>query len=148
MPPKGALKGRKMIHDIRVFNSKGELTDVINGQQVMDARYEEIAKSVSKTVWGRSAKKHKTPFKCVICKKEGLGRVNQTTCGSNKCIRTRTQLKKYPKSFRVFNCAECGIEIKTYHHNKKTCGLEECFKANRAKGEKLRIDKLKENTYG
>ena len=137
-----------MIHDIKVFNPKGELTDVINGQQIMDARYEEIAKSVSKTVWGRSANRHKTPFKCVICKKEGLGRVNQATCGSNKCIRTRTQLKKYPKSFRVFNCAECGIEIKTYHHNKKTCGSDKCFKANRERGEKLRIQKLEEKKHG
>ena len=87
-----------MIYDIRVFNPKGELTDVINGQQIMDARYEEIAKSVSKTVWGKSAKQQKTFVKCVICKKETLGRVNQTTCGSNKCIRTRAQLKKHPKS--------------------------------------------------
>ena len=137
-----------MIHDIKVFNPKGELTDVINGQQIMDARYEEIAKSVSKTVWGRSANRHKTPFKCVICKKEGLGRVNQATCGSNKCIRTRTQIKKYPKSFRIFKCSECKKTMQTYHHNKKTCGAEKCFKANRDKGEILRIKKLKERRHG
>ena len=137
-----------MIHDIRVFNPKGELTNVINGQKMMDAKYEEIAKSVSNSVWGKSAKRHKTPFKCVICKKEGLGRVNQTTCGSNKCIRTHTQIKNNPKSFRIFKCAECKKEMQTYHHNKKTCGAQKCFKANRDKGEKLRIKKLKERRHG
>ena len=133
-----------MIHDIKVFNPKGVLVNIINGQKLHDTRYLEIAKSVSKTVWGRSAKQQKTFVKCVICKKETLGRVNQTTCGSNKCIRTRAQLKKHPKSFRVFKCSECKKEIKTYHHNKKTCGAEKCFKANRDKGEQLRIQKIRE----
>ena len=48
-----------MIHDIRVFNSKGELTNVINGQKTMDAKYEQIAKSIAKTVWGKSINKAK-----------------------------------------------------------------------------------------
>ena len=133
-----------MIHDIKVFNPKGELTNVISGQKMMDAKYEEIAKSVSKTVWGRSAQRHKTHVTCVICTKKVLGRVNQATCGANKCIRTRTQVKKYPKSFRTFKCSECKKEMKTYHHNKKTCGAQKCFTANRDRGEKLRIKKLKE----
>ena len=137
-----------MIHDIKVFNPKGVLVNIINGQKLHDTRYLEIAKSVSKTVWGRSAKQQKTPIKCVICKKEGFGRINQATCGSDKCIRTRTQLKKFPKSFRTFKCSECKKEIKTYHHNKKTCGSQECFVKNRIKGEKLRIKKLKEKKDG
>jgi hypothetical protein len=136
-----------MIHNIRVFNPKGELIKVINGQKMMDAKYREIAGSISKTVWGKSAKKHKTKVKCTTCKKEVLGRINQTTCGSPKCIRIRAQLKNHPKSFRTFKCAECKKEIKTYHHNKKTCGAEECFKANRAKGESTRMEKLKEKLY-
>ncbi len=137
-----------MIYNIRVFNPKGELTDVINGQALMDAKYREISGSICKTAWGKHAIQHKTHVTCVICKKEVQGRKNQATCGAPKCIRTRTQLKKYPKSFRTFKCSECKKEIKTYHHNKKTCGAEECFKANRAKGEELRIKKLKGGKYG
>jgi hypothetical protein len=133
-----------MVYDIKVFNPKGELINIINGQKLHDANYLTIAKSVSKTAWGRSAKKQKTRIKCVVCKKEVLGKVNQATCGSNKCIRERSQLKKYPKSFRKFNCIECKIEVETYHHNKKTCGSDKCFKANRERSEKLRIQKIKE----
>ena len=137
-----------MIHDIRVFNSKGELTNVINGQKAMDATYEQIASSVSKTSWGKSAKKPKVRVKCTVCKKEVLVRRKQATCGSNKCIRERSQLKKYPKSFRKFNCIECKIEVETYHHNKKTCGADKCFRSNRIKGEDLRLKKIKERIHG
>ena len=137
-----------MIHDIKVFNPKGELINIINGQKLHDAKYLTIATSVSKTTWGKSAKKQKTHVTCVICKKETLGRVNQTTCGSNKCIYVRALLKKSPKSFRIFNCTECNIKVETYHHNKKTCGSDKCFKANRERGEKLRIQKLEEKKHG
>jgi hypothetical protein len=137
-----------MIHDIKVFNPKGELVNIINGQKLHNTKYLEIAKSFSKTVWGKHAIQHKTHVTCVICKKEVQGRKNQATCGSDKCIRTRTQLKKHPKSFRTFKCSECKKEIKTYHHNKKTCGSQECFVKNRIKGEKLRIQKLKEKKDG
>ena len=137
-----------MIHNIKVFNPKGELVTVINGQKLFDAKYLKMAKSVSKTTWGKSAKKKKTQVKCVICKKEVLGKVNQATCGSNKCIYVRGLLKKSPKSFRKFNCTECKIEVETYHHNKKTCGSDKCFKANRERGEKLRIQKLEEKKHG
>ena len=133
-----------MIHDIRVFNSKGELTNVINGQKAMDATYEKIASSVSKTTWGKSAKKPKLRIKCTVCKKEILVTKKQATCGSNKCISIRRQLRERPKSFRIFNCIECNIEVKTYHHNKKTCGADNCFKLSKDRGEKLRIQKLKE----
>ena len=133
-----------MIHDIRVFNSKGELTNVINGQKAMDATYEQIASSVSKTTWGKSAKKPKVCVKCTVCQKEVLVRRKQATCGSNKCISIRRQLRERPESFRTFNCIECNIEVTTYHHNKKTCGADKCFKLNRDRGEKLRIQKLKE----
>jgi len=137
-----------MIHDIRVFNSKGELTNVINGQKEMDAKYEQIVSSVSKTAWGKSAKKPKVRIKCTVCKKEVLVGRKQATCGSNKCISTRRQLRESPESFRTFNCIECNIEVTTYHHNKKTCGADKCFKLNRARGEKLRIQKLKEKRHG
>ena len=138
-----------MIHDIRVFNPNGELTNIINGQKLMDAKYEKIAKSIAKTVWGKHVKTYKTkPVTCPICKITVEGRANQVTCGSAKCIRERQQAKKYPKSLRKFKCPECGVKIETRHHNKKTCGLQECFVKNRNKGEKLRIKKLKEKKHG
>ena len=118
-----------MIHDIKVFNPKGELTSIINAQELHNAKYEEIAGSVSKTSWGKSAAKHF--FTCPICKIEVEGRLNQVTCGSPKCIRNRAHLKKSPKAFRIFKCAECEIIIKTKHHNKKICGADKCFIASK-----------------
>jgi len=138
-----------MIYDIRVFNPKGELTNIINGKKLYDIKYEEIAKSIAKTAWGKHTKIYKTkPVTCPICKVTVEGRANQITCGSAKCIREREQIKKYPKSLRKFKCPECGVKIETRHHNKKTCGLQECFVKNRIKGEKLRIKKLKEKKDG
>ena len=137
-----------MIHDVKVFNPKGELTGIINAQRLHDAKYLEIAGSISKTVWGKSAKKQKTRIKCAVCKKKVFGKVNQATCGSNKCIYLRGLLKKSPKAFRIFNCTECNIKVETYHHNKKTCGSDKCFKANRERSEKLRIQKLEEKKHG
>ena len=137
-----------MIHDVKVFNPKGELTNIIDAQKLHNDKYLQIAKSVSKTVWGKSAKKQKTRIKCVVCKKEVFGKVNQATCGSNKCIYLRGLLKKSPKAFRIFNCTECNIKVETYHHNKKTCGADKCFKSNRIKGEDLRLKKIKEKIHG
>ena len=48
-----------MIHDIKVFNPKGELIKVINGQKQMDKQFKVIAKSIGKTGWGIAAKKYK-----------------------------------------------------------------------------------------
>lgn len=137
-----------MIHDIKIFNPKGELTNIINGQKLIDAKYQEIAKSIAKTVWGKHVKTYKTkPVTCPICKVTVEGRANQITCGSHKCKREHQQIKKYPNSLRIIKCPECGVTIKTRHHNKKTCGVEECFKINRAKGEKIRIQKIKEKLH-
>jgi len=118
-----------MINEVKVFNPKGELTSIINAQELHQAKYEEIAKSVSKTSWGKSADKHL--FTCPICKIEVEGRLNQATCGSPKCIQNRAYSKKSPKAFRIFKCAECKIIIKTRHHNKKICGADKCFIAFR-----------------
>ena len=132
-----------MLGNIKVFDPKGKLLRVINAQELYDAKYTEIAKSVSKTAWGRSAKKGRTTLvTCIICKKNVEGRNNQITCGSDKCGRERIKRSTSPDSLRIFECAECGIEMKTRHHNKKTCGLEKCFTNNRARGEKIRIKNL------
>ena len=142
-----------MIHDIKVFNPEGELLEVINGQEVVDAKYLAIAKSLSKTMWGKHCKpvKKRSIF-CSICKIKTEARANQLTCGSDKCVRQQQHLRRKsrltPASLRKFKCPECGVKIETNHHSKKICGLQECLTKNRIKGEKLRIKKLKEKEYG
>ena len=135
-----------MLGNIKVFDSKGKLLRVINAQKLYDAKYTEISTSIKKTAWGKTVKQARTrSITCPICKiKIEVTRINQITCGSDKCIRIRGQIKKFPNSSRVFNCAGCGIEIKTRHHNKKTCGLDGCFKAYNNIRENVRLKKLKE----
>jgi hypothetical protein len=134
-----------MLGDIKVFSPKGKLLKVINAQEIYDAKYAEISASLGKTAWGKVVKKAKTrPITCPICKIELQGRANQITCGSDKCIRIRGQIKKFPNSTRLFNCAGCGIEVETRHHNKRTCGLDKCFRAYNNSREKARLKKLKE----
>ena len=149
IPSKDTNKGKKMLHDIKVFNPKGKLLKVINAQKLYDAKYAQISASIGKTPWGQESKKaNGILVVCVICKKEVEGRTNQITCGSDKCGRERIKRRTYPNSLRKFKCPECGVKIETRHHNKKTCGQEECFTINRAKGEKIRIQKLKEKKHG
>ena len=138
-----------MLHNIKVFNPKGKLVRVINAQKLYDAKYAEISASIGKTPWGQGPKKTNTvQIVCVICKKEVEGRAKQITCGADYCINERRKIRDFPDWIRKFNCAVCGIEVQTRHHNKKTCGLENCFTVNRDKGEKLRIAKLKEKING
>ena len=138
-----------MLGNIKVFSPTGKLLKVIDAQKLYDAKYAQISDSIGKTPWGQKSKKADGILVvCVICKKEVEGRTNQITCGSDKCGRERIKRRTYPNSLRIIKCPECGVTIKTRHHNKKTCGLEECFKINRAKGEKIRIQKLKEKKNG
>ena len=138
-----------MLHDIKVFNPKGKLLKVINAQKLYDSKYAQISDSIGKTPWGQKSKKtNGILVVCVICKKEVEGRTNQITCGSDKCGRERIKRRTYPNSLRKFKCPECGVKIETRHHNKKTCGLQKCFVKNRNRGEKLRIQKLKEKKDG
>ena len=134
-----------MIGNIKVFNPKGELVKTINGQKELDAKYKELADSFPKSVKGTTLHLGATMITCSICKKEVEGRTNQITCGGESCIRERWRLKNYPKASRVFKCVECGIEVKTRHHNKKTCGTEECFRAYNNNREKARL-RRKRNT--
>ena len=141
-----------MLGNIKVFNPKGKLLKVINAQELYDAKYAEISASLEKTAWGKTVKQSKKAnaviIVCVICKKKVEGRAKQFTCGSNYCVNERRKIKDFPDWIRTFNCTVCGIEMKTRHHNKKTCGKDECFTTNRVKGEKLRIKKLKEEKHG
>ena len=138
-----------MLGNIKVFNPKGKLLKVINAQKLYDAKYKEISASLKKTYWGQTDKKCKTTLiNCVICKKEIPGRAKQVTCGADYCVNERRKIRDFPDWIRTFNCATCGVEIKTRHHNKKTCGAQKCFVSNRAKGEKLRIKKLMEKSNG
>ena len=138
-----------MLGNIKVFSPKGKLLKVIDAQKLYDAKYAQISDSIEKTPWGQGSKKSNGKLViCVICKKEVEGRTKQITCGSDKCGRERIKRRTHPNSLRKFKCPECGVKIETRHHNKKTCGLEECFKINRAKGEKIRIQKLKEKKDG
>jgi len=138
-----------MLHDIKVFSPKGKLLKVINAQKLYDSKYAQISDSIGKTPWGQKSKRaNGILVVCVICKKEVEGRTNQITCGSDKCGRERIKRRTYPNSLRKFKCPECGVKIETRHHNKKTCGLQKCFVKNRNRGEKLRIQKLKEKKDG
>ena len=87
-----------MVYDVKVFDAKGKLIEIINGQKSFDAHYAKIIKSIKKTAWGKHAKNYKKAFICPICKKEVEGRINQVTCGSRKCLRERQQIKKLERN--------------------------------------------------
>ena len=82
-----------MIHNIKVFNPKGKLLKVIDGQKVMDTRYAILAKSIAKSNWGIAANNQKTNIICLICKRKVEGKANQLTCGSAKCLRERNKVR-------------------------------------------------------
>lgn len=137
-----------MLGNIKVFSPKGKLLKVIDAQKLYDAKYAQISASIGKTPWGQESKKaNGILVVCVICKKEVEGRAKQITCGSDACVNERIKRRTYPKSIRLFNCSGCGIEVQTRHHNKKTCGLDKCFRAYNNTREKTRLKKLKEKAH-
>ena len=142
-----------MIHDIKVFNPKGELLKVINGQKQMDKHFKVLAESIGKTGWGIAAKKPKKNIICPICKKELEGAANQVTCGSAKCLRERVKVrlryvtsrktkKTMPYIYEIV-CKECGKTemkqtIKAKYCSKK-CANTFTGRINRKKNREMRI---------
>ena len=153
IPSKDAYRKEKMIHDIKVFNPKGKLLKVINGQKQMDLHYSAIAKSIAQSDWGIAANKHKKNIICSICKKEVEGTGNQITCKSAKCLRERVKTRlryvtsrkdkqSLPYIYKVI-CKECGKTemkqtIKAKYCSKK-CANTFTGRINRKKNREMRI---------
>lgn len=142
-----------MVHDIKVFNPKGELIKVINGQKQMDKHFKVLAASIAKTGWGIAAKKYKNNIICSICNKEVEGTANQVTCKSAKCLRERVKTrlryvtsrkdkKPLPYIYKVV-CKECGkTEMKQSEKAKycsKKCANSFTGRINRKKNREMRI---------
>ena len=142
-----------MIHDIKVFNPKGELLKVINGQKQMDLHYSAIAKSIAQSNWGIAANKHKKNIICSICKKEVEGTGNQITCGSAKCLRESVKKRlryvssRKGKQILPFTnkiiCKECGQTVMKQSARAKYCS-KKCAntftgRINRKKNREIRI---------
>jgi hypothetical protein len=150
-----------MIHDIKIFNPKGELIKVVNGQKLMDKHFAVLAESIGKTIWGMAAKKFKLNVICPICKREVEGRANQLTCGSPRCLRERVKVrlryvtsrkdKKTPPYIHKIVCKECGKrEMKQSEKAKycsKKCANKYTGRINRQKSREMRIS-IKEVKYG
>ena len=142
-----------MIHDIKIFNPKGELVKVVNGQKLMDKHFAVLAESIGKTIWGVSAKKFKSNITCPICKRTVEGRANQKTCGSGKCLRERVKARlryvtskkdKYvPPCIHKIVCKECGKkEMKQSEKAKycsKKCANKYTGRINRKKSKEMRL---------
>ena len=142
-----------MIHNIKVFNPKGKLLKVIDGQKVMDTRYAILAKSIAKSNWGIAANNQKTNIICPICKREVEGRANQKTCGSPRCLREQVKVRlRYVTSRKGKNslpyihkvtCKECGKKEMKQSEKAKYCS-KKCANAftgriNRKKSREIRL---------
>ena len=142
-----------MIHDIKIFNPKGELVKVVNGQKLMDKHFKVLAESIGKTLWGQAAKKFKSNITCPICKRIVEGRANQKTCGSSRCSRERVKVRlRYVTSkkdkyvspcIHKIVCKECGKkEMKQSEKAKycsKKCANKYTGRINRKKTREMRL---------
>ena len=142
-----------MIHDIKIFNPKGKLLKVINGQKLMDEKFADIAEKLGNTIWGMSAKKFTSNIICPICKREVEGRANQKTCGSPRCLRERQKVrlryvispkngKTMPYIYKIV-CKECGKKQMKQSEKAKYCS-KKCANAytgriNRKKNREIRM---------
>ena len=142
-----------MIHDIKIFNPKGKLLKVINGQKLMNEKFADIAEKLGNTIWGMSAKKFTSNIICPICKREVEGRANQKTCGSPRCLRERQKVrlryvispkngKTMPYIYKIV-CKECGKkQMKQSEKAKycsKKCANKYTGRINRKKSREMRL---------
>jgi len=142
-----------MIHDIKIFNPKGKLLKVINGQKLMDEKFADIAEKLGNTIWGQAARKFRSNVTCPICKRVVEGRANQKTCGSSRCLRERVKVrlryvtskkdkKTMPHIYKII-CKECGKKQMKQSEKAKYCS-KKCANAftgriNRKKTREMRL---------
>ena len=133
-----------MIYDIKVFDGKGNLKEVIDGYKVFQKGYD-----IQMSPYLMERSKATEHFTCRYCKKEfPLRAPGQFCCAQPKCIYKRGLILRPYKKPRKIKCRICHKSAEVRHSRQITCSKECSVENNRRKKNGMREEKKKVQSMG